>query len=88
MKTIILDGNEIISMSDIHNIFAEELDFPQWYGKNLDALYDCLSDVTEEVEIIIEDSAELMENLGISFERLCGLLNDVSEENPNISVSF
>ena len=88
MKTVILDGNEIISMSDIHNLFAEELDFPQWYGKNLDALYDCLSDVTEEVEITIENSAELMENLGISFERLCALLNDVSEENENISVSF
>ena len=88
MKTIILDGNEIISMSDIHNIFAEELDFPEYYGKNLDALYDCLSDMFEEVEIIIENSAELTENLGISFERLCGLLNDVSEENPNISVSF
>ena len=88
MKTVILDGNEIISMSDIHNLFAGELDFPQWYGKNLDALYDCLSDVTEEVEITIENSAELMENLGISFERLCALLNDVSEENEKISVSF
>ena len=88
MKTIILDGNEIISMSDIHNIFAEELDFPEYYGKNLDALYDCLSDVTEEVEITIENSAELTENLGISYERLCCLLNDVSEENDNVSVSF
>mgnify|MGYP003299397037 CR=1 FL=1 len=88
MKTVILDGNEIISMSDIHNIFAEELDFPDYYGRNLDALYDCLGDVTDEVEIVIENREELSEMLGISFDRLCNLFVDVSEENENISVSF
>ena len=88
MKTIIIDGNEIISMSDIHRIFAEELDFPEWYGKNLDALYDCLGDVTEELEIVVENKSELEENLGISFERLCRLLEDISEENDSIEVKM
>lgn len=88
MKTIIIDGNEIISMSDIHSIFAEELDFPEWYGKNLDALYDCLGDVTEELEIVIENKSELEENLGISFEKLCRLLEDISTENDYISVEI
>ena len=88
MKTIILDGNEIISMSDIHNIFSEELNFPEYYGRNLDALYDCLSDVSEEVEIIIENKAELEEDLGVSFEKLCCLLDDISDEYENIKVSF
>ena len=88
MKTIILDGTEIISMSDIHNIFSEELNFPEYYGRNLDALYDCLSDVSEEVEIIIENKAEMEEDLGVSFERLCSLLDDISEEYENIKVSF
>ena len=88
MKTIILNGLDIISMSDIHNIFSEELNFPEYYGRNLDALYDCLSEVTEEVEIVIEEREELSENLGISFDRLCNLLVDISEEYDNISVSF
>ena len=88
MKTIVLNGLDIISMSDIHNIFSEELDFPEYYGRNLDALYDCLSEVTEEVEIVIEEREELSENLGISFDRLCNLLVDISEEYDNISVSF
>ena len=88
MKTIILNGLDIISMSDIHNIFSEELNFPEYYGRNLDALYDCLSEVTEEVEIVIKEREELSENLGISFDRLCNLLVDISEEYDNISVSF
>lgn len=88
MKTIIIDGNEIISMNNIHRIFAEELSFPEWYGRNLDALYDCLGDVTEEVEIIVENKDELEENLGISFEKLCRLLDAVCEENDNIEVKM
>lgn len=88
MKTIIIDGNEIISMSEIHDLFVEELDFPEWYGKNLDALYDCLGDMTEEVEIIFENVPELEENLGISFKKLCRLLEDVSSENDYISVEI
>lgn len=88
MKTIIINGLDIIGMSDIHNIFAKELDFPEYYGRNLDSLYDCLSDVSEEVEIIIEEKAELSEKLGISFDRLCNLLDDISEEYDNITVSF
>ena len=88
MKTIIIDGNEIISMNNIHRIFAEELCYPEWYGRNLDALYDCLGDVTEEVEIVFENTDELEENLGISFKKLCAVLDAVCEENDNISVQM
>lgn len=88
MKTLVIDGNEIISMMDIHRIFAAELEFPEWYGMNLDALYDCLGDVTDELEIVIKNKAELSENLGISFKKLCGLLGDVCEENGNISLKI
>ena len=88
MKTIIIDGKGILNMAEIHRIFAEELDFPEWYGKNLDALYDCLGDVSEEVEIVFENTDELSENLGVSFERLCRLLEDVSSENDYISVEI
>lgn len=88
MKTVAIDGNEIINMMDIHRIFAEELEFPEWYGMNLDALFDCLCDMTEEVEIVIENKTELSENLGVSFEKLCAVLDDACEENGNISVEI
>lgn len=29
----------------LHEALAEALHFPQWYGHNLDALYDCLTDL-------------------------------------------
>ena len=30
------------------DLFAEVLDFPDWFGRNLDALADCLHDLAEE----------------------------------------
>lgn len=33
--------------SDLHNEFSRRFDFPAYYGRNLNALHDCLSDVAE-----------------------------------------
>lgn len=45
-----LDG-ELIK-KDGHDYLAEALDFPDYYGKNLDALYDCLCEIEADIEII------------------------------------
>ena len=39
----ILDGSRMTSRAEAHARLAEALDFPGWYGKNLDALFDLLS---------------------------------------------
>ena len=47
MKQVILDGTGLTTSAQVHELLARELDFPIWYGANLDALYDCLTDVKE-----------------------------------------
>ena len=49
MKQVIINGAAVTSMADIHRILAEELAFPEWYGGNLDALHDCLTDLHEDL---------------------------------------
>ena len=44
MKQIVLDFRDARTPSGIHRVLAEGLDFPPYYGANLDALWDCLSD--------------------------------------------
>ena len=43
MKTITIDLSVCNTYADIHLLLKRELDFPAFYGENLDALWDCLT---------------------------------------------
>ena len=45
-----IDGKLI--KEDGHDYLMEVLNLPDYYGKNLDALYDCLCEMEEEIELI------------------------------------
>ncbi|WP_405273958.1 barstar family protein [Methanobrevibacter sp.] len=45
-----LDGKLI--KENGHDYLAEALNFPDYYGKNLDALYDCLTEISCEIELV------------------------------------
>ena len=51
-----LDGKLINEKG--HDYLIEVLDLPVYYGENLDALYDCLSVIKGEVEIINASSVD------------------------------
>jgi ribonuclease inhibitor len=82
MNRIILDGSTIKSREQLHGFLAEKLHFPEWYGKNLDALYDCLTEISEETELTLTNHAALETALGaygIVFQKV---LTQAAEENP------
>ena len=81
---VILDGNLILDREMLHDVLAEELHLPEWYGRNLDALYDCLTDVREETRITLRNRDALEEHLGSYGHRLMRLLEDVTLDNPNV----
>ena len=56
---VLLDGTIILDREMLHDTLATGLRLPPWYGRNLDALYDCLTDVQEETVVILRDQAAL-----------------------------
>ncbi|MDS0524723.1 barstar family protein [Clostridium sp. SHJSY1] len=43
MNKIILDGTKYTNKSELHAALKEKFKLPDYYGKNLDALWDCLT---------------------------------------------
>lgn len=87
MLTCILDGKEIQNQEILHDILTDSLQFPYWYGRNLDALYDCLTDMQEEAEIQFLHEDILKEHLGAYAESLTKAVRMAAEENAGIHVS-
>ena len=86
MKEILIDGGAIFTSPDLHEALAGALAFPEHYGKNLDALYDCLTEAGKPVQIIVSYVAEMQDNLRRYADNLLNTLEAAEEKNPNISV--
>ncbi len=90
IKTI-LDFRKAASAGEIHEILAEQLHFPSYYGGNLDALYDCLTDIREDVCVCLfmprrdgTEGADLLPCL----ERVRRVFLDAEAENDHLAVFF
>lgn len=49
MRRVELDLNKMQSEKEIHKLLKEQLEFPEHYGENLDALYDMLTENSENI---------------------------------------
>lgn len=85
MKTVVLDGAELPDRAALHRRLTEALDLPVWYGQNLDALRDCLSEVRQETEVVLTGAAALDAHLGEYAQRLRRVLTDSAAENAFVS---
>lgn len=45
-----LDGIKIHELG--HDYLSKKLNLPDWYGRNLDGLYDCLCEMNLDIELI------------------------------------
>lgn len=80
-KELILNGDSINSIDEFHIKIAKLLDFPEFYGKNLDALWDCLTGfIDPEFTLIWKNHTKSKKVLGDSFEKIIKLLKDLKEE--------
>lgn len=87
-RRVTLSGNKMLTKEAMHTYLARKLKFPSYYGKNLDALHDCLGDIIHPLRITVTFTDRLVEELGDYGKTFLEVLKDVAEENPHITVSF
>ena len=81
MKIVILDAKKMAEKEKMHEYFAKKFDLPEHYGKNLDALFDCLCEINEPTLIKLKNKNALDEG---TKESLIRLFHDVCNENEMV----
>jgi len=64
----------------IHDTLAKQLEFPKYYGNNLDALYDVLTETSEETEICICGQSDYG-------KKVLAAITDAAAENDRIKIT-
>ena len=80
-----IDCRELSSRAAAHDCFARVFALPASYGRNLDALYDALTELPPCV-IVLEHTHCLYGALGPYAEKLLGVFRDAARDNKNIQI--
>ena len=80
-----IDCRELTSRAAAHDCFARVFSLPASYGRNLDALYDVLTDLPP-CTLILEHIDCLYGTLGPYAEKLLDTFRDAALENKNIQI--
>ena len=78
----ILDGAMMDTQAHAHQHLQEALGFPAYYGKNLDALYDCLTDMKGVIRLY--RTAAMRRSLRMYAEKILRVLKDAQSDRLKI----
>lgn len=85
-RLIVLNGKRMDTCEHAHSHLARRLRLPTWYGRNLDALCDCLGEINVPTVILLRNARRLRESLGDYGAKLISVLAAMTGENTNLSL--
>nr|WP_300004129.1 barstar family protein [Tissierella sp.] len=83
-EKIILDGNYMKTREKTHEYLKKKLQLPDYYGNNLDALWDILSTCSEGMDIDFINKERLIDYLGEYGRTMLEVFKDAELENKYI----
>ncbi|NMI02390.1 barnase inhibitor [Paenibacillus sp. SZ31] len=88
MNIVILDGEDFASSAELHHQLKEKLALPDFYGGNLDALWDCLTGTIElPLELKWTNYRISEERLGNEADRVRDLMLEVQAEQSEFQLT-
>lgn len=88
MRKVLLDLNPARSVERIHEYLKFELEFDDYYGKNLDALYDQLTCIGEDTCVGVFFPPKEDTKLSMYLEKVKKVMKDAEQDNPRLCVIF
>jgi len=86
---IIIDGEQIKSVDEFHRVIEKQLELPFYYGRNLDALWDCLTgSIDLPTTIIWSDSVTSSRSLGDEFNWIVSFFAEAEKEIPGFKIEY
>lgn len=80
---VVLDARCMDTKESAHAYLQEKLEFPEYYGKNLDALYECMCELSDK-ELIILHRREAQNY----YLRVESVFRKAEEENKELNIQF
>lgn len=82
MTRFVLDFAEVRSLQELHKYFQKAFALPEYYGHNMDALWDCLSCCYDEnTTIVLKNISALPKEMAPSVDIMLELFRDLHDED-------
>lgn len=85
MKNIYLRLDCCRDRESLHDVIAAVFSFPSWYGRNLDALYDLLTDISEDTCVCISAPGQ---DLPSDVRKALTVFSDAADDNPHLRLAI
>ena len=86
MQEITLDFTNCKYLLDLHKELKEKFGFPNYYGENLSALWDCLDNYCNwNLNVYVQGIHKLPEEWDDYIDKILKIFHDVHISTPNIS---
>jgi ribonuclease inhibitor len=83
-----IDISNVNTRKEFHEAVSHVLPCPEYYGKNLDALHDVLTDDVQKGRIFFTGCANFRELFPSYYRSLEEMSKDVTRDNPLIEIIF
>ena len=83
--TVQLDGACMTTRDALHDHLAQQLQLPEHYGRNLDALYDLFAEISVPVTVTLVNS-QLLDALGNYGGNVIRVLQDAAADHSCLNV--
>ncbi len=88
-KQRVLDFSKCQYLGEVHQVIQQKLELPEWYGQNLDALWDSITGimyVPADIIIIYKPETQKSEELASEIKKIIDVFKEAAQEYNEITL--